>query len=226
MASGVYSIASNDGRRYIGSAVNIDKRWREHRRGLDQGKHHSRFMQRAWDKHGPEAFTFSVLLLCDRENVLFYEQRCLDAYAPEYNTAPIAGSQLGYRHSQESRAKMSAARPKDFSPMKGRKHTPEALAKISASRKGKGCGPRTPERLAKIGAAQRGRPKSAEHRAKIAATLTGTSTGRGTLTEEQVRAIRALHGEGLRQFQIADALCLPRLRVHTVVAGHGYGWVK
>lgn len=36
--SGVYMILDTvSGRRYIGSAVNIPKRWKEHRRGLESG---------------------------------------------------------------------------------------------------------------------------------------------------------------------------------------------
>lgn len=172
-APGIYCIQSKDGRRYVGSAVSIKKRWKEHRRQLESGNHHSRFMQRAWMKHGEHYFEFKVLVLCDRGNLLFFEQRFLDAWSPEYNTAPVAGSQLGYRHSDESRKRMSAARRKNFSPMKGRKHTPEALAKISANRKGKGGGERPPEWRAAIGRAHKGRVISQGQRAKISETLKG-----------------------------------------------------
>src|SRR5690606_16572171 len=171
--AGVYLIRSSDGRQYIGSAVNIGKKWRNHWRDLEGGKHHNRFMQRAWRKRGRRDFQFSVLLFCDRENLLQYEQACIDAYRPEYNAAPVAGSQLGYRHTPESRARMSASRRKDFSPMKGRKHTAEARAKISANRKGKGCGKRPPEWWAAIGRAHKGRVISQEQRAKISEALKG-----------------------------------------------------
>lgn len=226
MAAGVYAITSQDGRRYIGSAVNIEKRWKEHRRGLSAGTHHSRFLQRAWNKRGPGAFAFSVLLLCDRGNVLFYEQRCLDAFAPEYNTAPTAGSQLGYRHSAESRARMSASRPRDFSPMKGRNHTAEARARISANRKGKGGGPRTPERLAKISAALKGRVITDEQRHRIAATLRGTSTGRGSLSAEQVREVRRLNAGGLGRIRIARAMGITTSAANAVIGRHAYLWVE
>lgn len=37
--SGVYAIQSADGRLYIGSSVDVEKRWIEHRSRLRHGKH-------------------------------------------------------------------------------------------------------------------------------------------------------------------------------------------
>lgn len=225
--SGVYCIENKvNGRSYVGSAVDIAKRWKEHLRQLREGRHHSRFMQRCWDKYGEAAFSFRILLFCAREHVLMYEQILLDAWKPEYNTSPTAGSQLGYRHSEESRARMSEARRKDFSPMTGKSHTEETKRRISESRKGKGGGPRSPDRLAKISKALKGRVVTKEMRERISKTLTGTSTGRGVLSEEQVRSIRALWAKGLRKCEIAKELGLKSSWVNTVVDGHGYGWVS
>jgi len=162
-------------------------------------------MQRAWQKHGETAFEFKVLAICSRDNLLFYEQRFLDAWSPEYNTAPVAGSQLGYRHSTDSRRRMSAARRKDFSPMKGRKHTPEALAKISANRKGKGGGPRTPERLAKIAAAMR--------------------ATKSVLNEEKVRNIRSLNRDGVPHREVAKMIGCSYSAVADVVRNRTFKWV-
>jgi len=135
--TGIYEILNvKNGRRYIGSAVNVSKRWREHLRQLEDGKHHSRFMQRCWNKNGSDCFVFRVVLSCEKENLLMYEQAFLDFHEPEYNSAKVAGSQLGFRHSEESRAKMSASRPKGFSPMKGRHHSDEAKRKISEAKTG------------------------------------------------------------------------------------------
>ena len=43
---------------------------------------------------------------CSYEDVLKREQYFLDLYKPHYNIATIAGSTLGYKHSQESLDKM------------------------------------------------------------------------------------------------------------------------
>ena len=174
MNTGIYEIRNMvNGKRYVGSAVSFGNRWRVHAQSLARGDHHSRALQRAWARYSPRAFQFNKLLACSKENLIMYEQICIDALKPEYNCAPKAGSQLGYKHSEESRQRMSASRPKDFSPMTGKTHSAESRAKISASRLGKGGGPMAAERRAKIGAAQKGRVITEEQRAKISATLTG-----------------------------------------------------
>lgn len=228
MASGIYEIRNTlNGKRYIGSAVEFGNRWRVHSQSLQRGDHHSRQLQRAWRKYTPAAFQFNKILECAPEHLLMYEQRLIDGLKPEYNTNPTAGSMLGFKHSEESRAKMQASRMAyDFSYWRGKTRSEETKAKISASRKGKGGGPRSPERLAKISAALKGRIITDEQRAKISQALTGKTTGRGKLTNDQVRNIRRLHDEGKQQFEIADALSIPRKYVHTVVRGHGYTWVE
>lgn len=254
--TGIYEITNiHNGNRYIGSAVRIANRWLDHRRSLGRGKHHSIALQRAWDKYGESAFTFSKLIICTKENLLMYEQFLFDNCKPEYNCASLAGSMLGYKHTEASRKRMSDSRPRDFSPMKGKKHTPEALAQISANRKGKGGGPRTPERLAKIGAAHKGRTKSPEHRAKISATLTGRKQSQETiekrmkslgqwpriykapkksisytpsprLSEEQVLAIKTMRSCGRKIADIANELGVKLCVVADISCGRKYKWVS
>jgi hypothetical protein len=43
-------------------------------------------------------------------NLIFYEQRALDAYNPEYNVCRVAGSRLGQKNTPEANAKTAAAR--------------------------------------------------------------------------------------------------------------------
>lgn len=172
--TGVYMILCiANGKRYIGSAVSIKKRWREHRRQLENGNHHSRYLQRSWLKYGEEGFHFRAVLSCVKSSLLEFEQALLDELQPEYNSAPTAGSQLGYKHTDKTRLKMSESRRKGFSPMTGKTHTEEARKRISEGRAGKGCGARPPEWIESLKAAQKGRIKSPEHCAKIAATLKG-----------------------------------------------------
>jgi len=183
MESGVYLIEhKSTGRKYIGSAVNIEKRWKQHRRQAENGKHHSRFFQRTWSKHGADSFAFKTLLLCDKKNLLMYEQAALDRYAPELNTLSVAGSVLGYRHTEEAKKRMSeaAARNKNFT---GHQHSEESRLRISQSRKGKGGGPRSPERLAKISAALKGRSIPKEVREKISESLKGKTQSLETIAK-------------------------------------------
>lgn len=60
--SGIYSIIHiSSGKRYIGQAVNIYRRFNTHRSELNSGKHHSILLQRAWNKYGKDAFKFELL---------------------------------------------------------------------------------------------------------------------------------------------------------------------
>ncbi len=146
---GVYQIVNKlNGHKYIGSSINIWRRWGEHLIALRNRKHINGYLQNAWNKHGEDNFEFSVLIFCDSENMLLYEQSCLDGLKPEYNIAtnafaPARGakrsdetkaklreSHLGNKPSDETRAKMSNAQIGNKKGL-GYKHTDEAKAKMS-----------------------------------------------------------------------------------------------
>lgn len=171
---GIYIIENTvNGRRYVGSACAIKSRWKQHKRQLSENRHHSRFLQHAWNKYGAECFVFKVAIYCDKASLIFYEQTLIDFYRPDYNSAPKAGSQLGYRHTDDARKKMSQSRQKDFSPMTGKRHSAGTKRRISESRKGKGGGPMSEETRAKISAAHKGRSCPVERRRRISEKLTG-----------------------------------------------------
>lgn len=104
MPSGIYMILNlQNGNRYIGSAVNLDSRLATHRRQLTMKTHPNRYLQSAWDKYGAEAFSFTpVEAVRDLKNLIAREQFWIDAEKPGYNLAPIAGSCLGVKHSDEA----------------------------------------------------------------------------------------------------------------------------
>lgn len=204
--TGIYCITDvQSGRRYVGSAVSFHKRWGEHRNSLKRGQHHSQFMQRTFAVR-PDAFSFHVVLYCSKENLLMYEQRVIDALNPEFNTSPVAGSQLGYRHTEETRKKMSTSRRKDFSPMTGKSHSEESKRKISESRKGKGGG------------------IYSEERKRNAAN--GMREWKNAITEDQVRLIRKWNAEGQGHKYSAALIGCSYWVVADVVRGKTFGWVK
>jgi len=103
MTSGIYVIENTEtGFRYIGSSYDIRKRWKEHRGHLRRGTHHSRFMQNVWNKHGESVLKFRCLIVCAIKDLLFYEQRLIDAFKPEYNCAKQAGSCFGVKHTAQT----------------------------------------------------------------------------------------------------------------------------
>lgn len=83
---GIYCITTPNGSMYIGSSIQIEQRWAEHRSVLRHHRHHSERLQAAWDKHG-EKLSFSVLLECPECDLNKMEQECIDKYRPVLNTS-------------------------------------------------------------------------------------------------------------------------------------------
>lgn len=165
-------------KRYVGSAVDIKKRWWIHKSDLRGGKHHSEKLQRSWDKHGEESFDFIILEhVEDKSQLLQKEQTWMDFWNcvdNGYNVLRFAGKgMLGRTHTEEAKLKMSAARL-------GTKQSPETLAILSKIRKGK-PGP------------NKGKKLTPEQCAAISARLTGVpSKKKGIpLTPEQLISVRA-----------------------------------
>lgn len=192
MKSGIYQILNLvNGHRYIGSAMNLKRRKIEHWKSLRRNAHHNGYLQNAWNKYGEDAFEFVVIGTSPPEHLIRMEQRLLDDIKPEYNLSPTAGSPLGVRRSEETRARMSAAR-------KGRTyHSPEARAKLSAALKDRIF---APEHRAKISVALKGNKHASgwkqtpEHRAKIGMVKKGNQYWLGKTHTPETRAkIGAAH---------------------------------
>ncbi len=78
--SGIYAITNKiNGRQYVGSSINIKKRWACHISGLTRGTSRSVRLQAAWTKYGTESFEFSVLeLVPDTNDLILREQFWMD----------------------------------------------------------------------------------------------------------------------------------------------------
>lgn len=161
--SGIYAIIHVEtGRLYIGSAVDIAKRWNLHRHGLKNKKHHSAILQRAWDKYGESAFSFVILEfvkekveLIKREQYWIDTSNCLSPNG--FNICPTAGNTLGRRFSQNTLDSMSRNRV-------GRKPSDETKRKMSEAHKGV---KKSDEHKKKIGDANKGKTRTPEHRAAV-----------------------------------------------------------
>lgn len=109
MDCGVYRITAPDDRIYVGSAARgFATRWRVHRHHLRRGTHHNKALQAIANKHGVDSLTFERVLVCAPTMATFYEQLVMDAFRPALNAAPVAGSSLGYRHTDETKAKFQS----------------------------------------------------------------------------------------------------------------------
>ena len=141
MKTGIYIIKNNINEKiYIGSAVNIEKRIKHHIWELQKGRHCNNYLQRAWNKYQEDNFSFETYLLCEKQNLIFYEQLTIDAsiirYGREniYNISSTAGSTLGRKHTEASKIKIGlTSKGRNL----GRKHTPKELLNMSLAQKGR-----------------------------------------------------------------------------------------
>lgn len=87
MAVGIYQITNiKNGKYYIGSSINITKRWDNHLENLIYNTHMNYKLQEDFNKYGIEAFNFSVVeIVKDRKFLLRREQEWLDGMEIENN---------------------------------------------------------------------------------------------------------------------------------------------
>src|ERR1044072_24266 len=132
--TGVYMIRHKiTGKVYIGSTarkMGFPERFRHHLSELRRGVHHSRYLQRAWNKYGEKAFEFVIIQKCIPDLCLKREQFWMEYYKATdlkfgYNICPVAGNCLGCKHTEETKAKVAAAST-------GRKQSPEAIEKSAS----------------------------------------------------------------------------------------------
>lgn len=113
---GIYKITclSND-KIYIGSSVDIKKRWNSHKHYLRKGIHANNYLQNSWNKYGEKNFKFEVVeiiepkLLMKNELKWFKKTKCCNLkFGFNIGKNPNA-PMLGRRHNKKSKLKMSAA---------------------------------------------------------------------------------------------------------------------
>lgn len=78
--TGIYKITNKiNNKIYIGSSVDIDKRWKQHIRELKKNKHINKHLQSAWNKYGENNFKFQIVeLIQDVDELQFYEQKWIN----------------------------------------------------------------------------------------------------------------------------------------------------
>jgi group I intron endonuclease len=150
--SGIYRwVNTLTGETYIGSSTNLANRFKDYfsqkniERILERSE--SRIL-RAIQTYGYSKFSINILEYCDSTETIIREQYYIDLFSPEYNILKITGNSLGYKHTEEAKAKiskihlgkivstetltkMSLALSEKNNPMFGRKHSEETLALMS-----------------------------------------------------------------------------------------------
>lgn len=85
--AGVYVITNiHNNKKYIGSSMNIKKRWANHKFHLRRNTSKNRHLQNAWNKYGENAFAFSILEIMPPDlTKMEYESREAD-WVLKFNT--------------------------------------------------------------------------------------------------------------------------------------------
>lgn len=122
MVMGVYSISVKTNTRikqYIGSSVNIKRRWSQHLSALRNNDEDrlNPYLQNAWNKYGESCFALEVLEEVDNVDLLTEkEQRWINHFLIDektidktlcFNLCPVAGSKKNFQQSLETRQKRS-----------------------------------------------------------------------------------------------------------------------
>lgn len=156
-----------NGRCYIGSSIEVDRRFYLHKRDLDAGVHHSPRLQAAWVKYGASGFSFDiveqvddVLFLLPREQFWMWRNEGV-----LLNCAETAYSPAGSKRSKEQRKAHSEK-------MKSLWSDPELRAKFENAHR-----------------ANRGRVQSPEEREMRSKALKGKNTA--AKSEAHRAALRA-----------------------------------
>lgn len=140
---GVYKILNTiNGKFYIGSSINIEKRFKQHRAELNKGTHNNKYLQNAWNKYGANNFEFIIVecvdnleILRDRETYYIQKTQCAN-HNIGYNLLNDTNIGLGVHASNEVREKISKACSGSKNGNYGRKHTDEELKRMYINRWG------------------------------------------------------------------------------------------
>lgn len=187
--TGIYCIENTvNHKKYIGQAVDIEKRITGHKKHLLSNKHPNGHLQRAWNKYGENAFLFSVVEECEEsklsEREIFYiEKFC--AFTNGYNQTLGGEGTRGCLHTEEYKAYMR----KLFT---GRTFSEETIRKMSEAKAG--IQPQlTPNRAAGykvVSVKLTGRTFSDEHKEHISQSKKGSkpwNKGKRLTDEEKER---------------------------------------
>jgi group I intron endonuclease len=107
----------------VGSGVNLARRFREYFSKNYLIQNNCMAICRALLKYGYSGFSLEILEYCQPSEAISREQFFIDLLQPDYNILAIAGSSLGFKQSEETKAQMSEAKKGKNNPMFGKTHS-------------------------------------------------------------------------------------------------------
>lgn len=146
---------------YIGSAIDLRVRFYVYY-SISRLASSNMAIYKAILKYGYFVFNLEILEYCDPDKVVVREQYYIDLLKPEYNLLKVAGSSLGFKHTEKTLKKFKVRKLSDEARANlvvsatGRVLSEEVKAKISAAKKGIKLSTETREKLSVAAAAIRG----------------------------------------------------------------------
>lgn len=150
--SGVYKIICiGNGKFYIGSSKNIEKRISRHFSQLFHNNHINPHLQNAYNLYGKNAFRYEIIELCRENQLIEKEQYWMDktnCYSRDigFNNCEKSDRPTGYKHTEQAKKKMREAKlgkkldnshvQKIIDSRKGYRHSEETKKKISKANSG------------------------------------------------------------------------------------------
>lgn len=205
MKTGIYIIENTiNNKKYIGSSINITKRWYQHKHLLNKNIHENSYLQNAWNKYGKDCFKFKIIEFTTDENLILREQYYIDYYNVcdenfGYNLAPIAGNTLGYKHTNKTKKKMSLLKKGKPSNRGSYIMSEETKKKISEKNKISQIGRRhSKETKKKMSDNRLGITLSSETRKKISNQKKGTTLSENTKKKISKKLMGNQHALGYK----------------------------
>lgn len=174
MGAGIYAIVNAlNGKKYVGSSLDMSRRWCQHKNDLRVGRHINTHLQRAWNSYGESAFSFvAIEVLPDDigyDELLAVEQVYIDEILTEDGRR--VNSDIAYNKStRASGSRLCGADNPSYGKTFSR--TDEAKQRISESKIGKRF---SEEHKRNISEAKRGKALSIEHKRNISESAKGSN---------------------------------------------------